>query len=137
MESVHTKFKVDVMVKKVFGIDRAMRRGSGRSLRHVVDSFYWMNLSLRNWVVWSSTFFMNLSRKLFLFEEERVGQPNSSRMSLIVSRSSNTSVSDTPFSGKVGSAGWVKFSVLWKFSQDATCFIVDVVVCRLPANCHH
>jgi hypothetical protein len=48
---------------------------------------------------------MKVLRKLFLLEKERVGQLNSSRISLIVLRSNITSVSDTPFSGKVGSAG--------------------------------
>jgi hypothetical protein len=64
-----------------------------------------MNLSFKNWVVRSSIFCMKVSRKLFLFKKERVGQSNSLRMSSIVSRSNCTSVSDTPFSGKVGSAG--------------------------------
>jgi hypothetical protein len=56
-------------------------------------------------VVRSSTFCMKVSRKVFLFGKKHVGQSNSSRMSSIVSRSNITSVSDTPFSGKVGSAG--------------------------------
>jgi hypothetical protein len=59
------------------------------------------------------------------------------RILSMVSRSNNTSVSDTPFSGKVGSAGCVDFLILQKVSQDATRFIVDVVVCRVTANCHH
>jgi hypothetical protein len=48
---------------------------------------------------------MKVSRKLFLLEKERVGWSNSSRISLIVSRSNITLVFDTPFSGKIGSAG--------------------------------
>jgi hypothetical protein len=55
----------------------------------------------------------------------------------MVLRINNTLVSDTPFSGKVGSAGCVDFPVLRKVSQDAMRFIVDVVVCRLTANHHH
>jgi hypothetical protein len=96
-------------------------RGCGRGLRglrHFVDSFYQINLSFKSWVVRSSTFCIKVSRKVFLFGEKHVGQLNSSRISLIVSRSKITSASDTPFSGNVGSAGWVNFPVLWKFSQD-------------------
>jgi hypothetical protein len=44
---------------------------------------------------------------------------------------------DTPFSGKVGNAGWVDFPALQKVSQDAMCLIIDVVVCKLPADRHH
>jgi hypothetical protein len=46
-------------------------------------------------------------------------------------------MSETPFSGKVGNAGWVNFPALQKVSQDATRLIIDVVVCKLPADCHH
>jgi hypothetical protein len=71
----------------------------------ILSTVYWINLSFKNWVVQSSTFCMKVSGELFLLEEECVGRSNSSRISSIVSRSSITSVSDTPFSGKVGSAG--------------------------------
>jgi hypothetical protein len=74
-------------------------------VRGILSTVYWINLSFKNWVVQSSTFCMKVSRKLFLLEGEHVGRSNSSRISLIVSRSSITSVFDTPFSGKVGSAG--------------------------------
>jgi hypothetical protein len=71
----------------------------------ILLTVYWINLLFKNWVIRSSTFCMKVSRKLFLLEGKHVGRSNSSRISLIVSRSSITSVSDTPFSGKVGSAG--------------------------------
>jgi hypothetical protein len=48
-----------------------------------------------------------------------------------------TSESDTSFSGKVGNAGWVNLPALQNVSQDAIRFIIDVVVCKLPADRHH
>jgi hypothetical protein len=58
-------------------------------------------------------------------------------MSSIVSRSNEISDSNTRCSGKVGSAGCVVFPALRKVSQDAMHLIVDVAVCRLPADRHH
>jgi hypothetical protein len=46
-------------------------------------------------------------------------------------------MSDTLFSGKVGNAGWVDFPALQKVSQDTTHLIIDVIVCKLPADRHH
>jgi hypothetical protein len=46
-------------------------------------------------------------------------------------------MSKTPFSGKVGNAGWVDFPALWNVSQDAMRLIIDVVVCKLPADRHY
>jgi hypothetical protein len=66
-----------------------------------------------------------------------VGRSNSSRISLIVSRSCKTSEFRIPFSGKVGNAGCVNLPALQNISQDATCFIIDVIVCKLPADRHH
>jgi hypothetical protein len=107
-------------------------------MRHIVDSsFYWMKQLLRYWVVWSSTFCIKLSRKVFLLGVECVGQSNSARISSIVSRSDKTSVSNICFSGNVGSTGCVDLLVLQNVSQDAICFIVDVVFYRVTGNRHH
>jgi hypothetical protein len=101
--------KTFIQYSKLMGRVRNQRsNGKRKRMKHeacLLTVFYWMNLLFRNWVVRSSTFCMKVSRKLFLYEKERVGQSNSLRMSSIVSRSNITSVSDTPFSGKVGSAG--------------------------------
>jgi hypothetical protein len=72
---------------------------------------YWMKCSLRYWVVRSSTNCIKVSRKVLLLELKCVGQSNSARMSSIVSRIDKTSISDTCFSGKIGSAGCVDFLV--------------------------
>jgi hypothetical protein len=55
----------------------------------------------------------------------------------MVSRSNETSKSDTHISGKVGKAGCVVFPALRNVSQDAMCCIVDVIVYRLTASPHH
>jgi hypothetical protein len=80
---------------------------------------------------------IKLSRKVFLLEVTCVGWSNSARISLIVSMIDRTSMSDTHFSGKVGSAGCVDFPVLRNVSQDAMRFIVDVVFYRVTASRHH
>jgi hypothetical protein len=67
-ESIHAVFEIDVLVRDVFRGNRAAGRRCGRSMRHIVNSFYWINHSLRNWVVQSSTFCMKVSKKVFLFE---------------------------------------------------------------------
>jgi hypothetical protein len=46
-------------------------------------------------------------------------------------------MSEAPFSGKVGNAGWVDFPALLNVSQDAMRLIIDVVVFKLPADRHH
>jgi hypothetical protein len=88
-------------------------------------------------VVRSSTSCIKVSRKVLLLELECVGQLNSARMSSIVSRIDKTSVSNTRFSSKVGSAGCVDFLVLRNVSQDAMRLIVGVVFCKVTANYHH
>jgi hypothetical protein len=98
---------------------------------------YWMKHSLRYWVVQLSTSCIKVSKKVLLLELEHVGQSNSVRISLIVSRSSNTSVSDTRFSSKVGSTGCVDLLVLWNVLQDAICFIVGVIFYKVTANHRH
>jgi hypothetical protein len=98
---------------------------------------YWMKRLLRYWVVWSSTSCIKVSRKVLLLDLEHVGRSNSARMSSIVSRSSKISVSDTRFSGKVGSTGCVDLLVLRNVLQDAIHFIVGVVFCNVTANHHH
>jgi hypothetical protein len=92
---------------------------------------------LRYWGAWSSTCCMKVSRNVLLLELECVGQSNSVRIPSIVSRSSRTSVSDTRFSGKVGSTGFVDLPVLRNVSQDAIHFIVDVIFYKVTANHHH
>jgi hypothetical protein len=98
---------------------------------------YWMKRSLRYWVVQSSTSCIKVSRKVLLLELECVGRSNSARMSSIISRIDKASVSDTRFSGKVGSAGCVDFPVLLNVSQDAMRLIVGVIFCKVTANHHH
>jgi hypothetical protein len=88
-------------------------------------------------VVQLSTSCIKVSRKVLLLELERVGQSNSARMSSIILRIDKTSVSDTCFSDKVGSAGCVDFPVLQNVSQDAMHLIVGVVFCKVTANHHH
>jgi hypothetical protein len=99
--------------------------------------FYWIKRLLRYWVVWLSILCIKLSRKVFLLEETCVGWSNSVRISLIVSMIDRTSMSDTRFSGKVGSAGCVDFPVLRNVSQDVMRFIVDVIFYRVTASRHH
>jgi hypothetical protein len=55
----------------------------------------------------------------------------------MVSRSSKTWVSDTHFSGKVGSTSCVDLLVLQNVLQDAIRLIVDVVFYKVTANHHH
>jgi hypothetical protein len=88
-------------------------------------------------VVRLSTLCIKVSRKVLLLELKCVGWSNSVRILSIVSMIDRTSMFDTHFSGKVGSAGCVNFLVLWKVSQDATRFIVDVVFYRVTASHHH
>jgi hypothetical protein len=88
-------------------------------------------------VVWLSTSCIKVSRKVLLLELEHVGRSNSARILSIVSRIDKTSVSDTCFSGKIGSAGCVDFLVLQNVSQDAMRLIVGVVFCKVTANHHY
>jgi hypothetical protein len=88
-------------------------------------------------VVRLSTSCIKVSRKVLLSDLECVGRSNSAKMSSMVSRINKTSVSDTCFSGKVGSAGCVDFPVLQNVSQNAMHLIVGVVFYEVTANHHH
>jgi hypothetical protein len=88
-------------------------------------------------VVWSSTLCIKLSEKVFLLEVQCVGWLNSARILSIVSRSDKTLVSNICFFSNVGSTGCVDLLVLRNVPQDAIHFIVDVVIYKVTANCHH